>query len=134
MDNKDKMVILMTNLLEEMANNSSTDFEEALMLFDFKRQLGPQRYDPEKLLPLVRRIGGTFIDNDDASFTRTDLIDALIYTSKVEFSSDFYLNLDEDTFIKRLYSEPLSLYYKRQMRGCHIQIITVFFNAAPVRS
>ena len=51
MDNKDKMVILMTNLLEEMANNSSTDFEEALMLFDFKRQLGPQRYDPEKLLP-----------------------------------------------------------------------------------
>lgn len=103
MDNKDKMVILMTNLLEEMANNSSTDFEEALMLFDFKRQLGPQRYDPEKLLPLVRRIGGTFIDNDDASFTRTDLINALIYTSKVEFSSDFYLNLDEDTFRDLIY-------------------------------
>ena len=34
MDNNDKMVLLMTNLLEEMANNSSTDFEEALMLFD----------------------------------------------------------------------------------------------------
>ena len=33
MDNKDKMVILMTNLLEEMANNSSTDFEEALYAF-----------------------------------------------------------------------------------------------------
>lgn len=103
MDNNDKMVLLMTNLLEEMANNSSTDFEEALMLFDFKRQLGPQRYDPEKLLPLVRRIGDTFTDNDDASFTRTDLIDALIYTSKVEFSSDFYLNLDEDTFRDLIY-------------------------------
>lgn len=103
MDNNDKMVLLMTNLLEEMANNSSTDFEEALMLFDFKRQLGPQRYDPEKLLPLVRRISGAFIDNDDASFTRTDLIDAVIYTSEVKFSSDFYLNLDEDTFRDLIY-------------------------------
>lgn len=103
MDNNDKMVLLMTNLLEEMANNSSTDFEEALMLFDFKRQLVPQEYDPEKLLPLVRRISGAFIDNDDASFTRTDLIDAVIYTSEVKFSSDFYLNLDEDTFRDLIY-------------------------------
>lgn len=93
----------MTNLLEEMANNSSTDYEEALMLFDFKRQLGPQRYDPEKLLPLVRRISGAFNDIADASFTRTDLIDAVIYTSKVEFSTDFYLNLDEDTFRDLIY-------------------------------
>lgn len=97
------MVLLMTNLLEEMANNSSTDYEEALMLFDFKRQLGPQRYDPEKLLPLVRRISGAFNDIADASFTRTDLIDAVIYTSKVEFSTDFYLNLDEDTFRDLIY-------------------------------
>lgn len=103
MDNNDKMVLFMTNLLEEMANNSSTDFEEALMLFDFKRQLVPQEYDPEKLLPLVRRISGAFIDNDDASFTRTDLIDAVIYTSEVKFSSDFYLNLDEDTFRDLIY-------------------------------
>lgn len=103
MNNNDKMVLLMTNLLEEMANNSSTDFEEALMLFDFKRQLGPQRYDPEKLLPLVRRISGAFNDIADASFTRTDLIDAVIYTSKVEFSTDFYLNLDEDTFRDLIY-------------------------------
>lgn len=103
MNNNDKMVLLMTNLLEEMANNSSTDFEEALMLFDFKRQLGPQRYDPEKLLPLVRRISGAFTDNADASFTRTDLIDAVIYTSKVKFSTDFYLNLDEDTFRDLIY-------------------------------
>ena len=103
MDNNDKMVLLMTNLLEEMANNSSTDFEEALMLFDFKRQLVPQEYDPEKLLPLVRRISGTFIDNDDAAFRRTYLIDAVIYTSLVKFSSDFYLNLDEDTFRDLIY-------------------------------
>ena len=103
MDNNDKMVLLMTNLLEEMANNSSADFEEALILFDFKRQLVPQEYDPEKLLPLVRRISGAFIDNDDASFTRTDLIDAVIYTSEVKFSSDFYLNLDEDTFRDLIY-------------------------------
>lgn len=103
MNNNDQMVLLMTNLLEEMANNSSTDFEEARMLFDFKRQLGPQRYDPKKLLPLVRRISGAFNDNADASFTRTDLIDAVIYTSKVEFSTDFYLNLDEDTFRDLIY-------------------------------
>lgn len=103
MDNNDKMVLLMTNLLEEMANNSSADFEEALMLFDFKRQLVPQEYDPEKLLPFVRRISGAFIDNDDAAFTRTDLIDAVIYTSLVKFSSDFYLNLDEDTFRDLIY-------------------------------
>lgn len=103
MDNNDKMVLLMTNILEEMDKSSYTAFEAALMLFHFKHELGPRKYDPEKLLPLVRRISGTFIDIDDASFTRTDLIDAVIYTSKVKFSSDFYLNLDEDTFRDLIY-------------------------------
>ena len=37
------------------------------------------------------------------AFTRTDLIDAVIYTSLVKFSSDFYLNLDEDTFRDLIY-------------------------------
>lgn len=37
MHNNDNMAILMAGLIEEMANNSSADFEEALMLFDFKR-------------------------------------------------------------------------------------------------
>lgn len=103
MDNNDKMVLLMTNILEEMDKSSYTAFEEALMLFHFKHELGPRKYAPEKKLPLVRRISGAFIDNDDASFTRTDLVDAIIYTSKVEFSSDFYLNLDEDTFRDLIY-------------------------------
>lgn len=103
MDNNDKMVLLMTNILEEMDKSSYTAFEEALMLFHFKHELGPRKYAPEKMLPLVRRISSAFIDNDDASFTRTDLVDAIIYTSKVEFSSDFYLNLDEDTFRDLIY-------------------------------
>ena len=103
MDNNDKMVLLMTNILEEMDKSSYTAFEEALMLFHFKHELGPLKYAPEKMLPLVRRISSAFIDNDDASFTRTDLVDAIIYTSKVEFSSDFYLNLDEDTFRDLIY-------------------------------
>ena len=103
MDNNDKMVLLMTNILEEMDKSSYTAFEEALMLFHFKHELGPRKYAPEKMLPLVRRISSAFIDNDDVSFTRTDLVDAIIYTSKVEFSSDFYLNLDEDTFRDLIY-------------------------------
>lgn len=103
MDNNDKMVLLMTNILEEMDKSSYTAFEEALMLFHFKHELGPRKYAPEKMLPLVRRISSAFIDNDDASFTRTNLVDAIIYTSKVEFSSDFYLNLDEDTFRDLIY-------------------------------
>ena len=116
MDNNDNMVILMANLIVEMASNSSADFEEALMLFDFKRQLGPQGYDPQKLLPLVRRISGAFIDNDDASFTRVDLIDAIVYTSKVEFSTDFYLGLDEDTFRDLIYmlAEQKRAVYKEE--------------------
>lgn len=78
--------------------------------------MGPQGYDPKKLLPLVRRISGAFIDNDDASFTRADLIDAIVYTSKVEFSTDFYLGLDEDTFRDLIYmlAEQKRAVYKEE--------------------
>ena len=48
MDNNDKMVLLMTNILEEMDKSSYTAFEEALMLFHFKHELGPRKYAPDK--------------------------------------------------------------------------------------
>lgn len=51
MDNNDKMVLLMTNILEEMDKSSYTAFEEALMLFHFKHELGPRKYAPGKDAP-----------------------------------------------------------------------------------
>ncbi len=74
MDNNDKMVLLMTNILEEWIKAPTQLLKKRSCFSIFKHELGPRKYAPEKMLPLVRRISSAFIDNDDASFLHVLLL------------------------------------------------------------
>lgn len=97
-----KFFLRQLSLMEE---EYRCEFEMAVNMMLFKNNLQPFYFaeHEDKLWKLLECVDDAVTESCDASFTKQDLIDALIFTSKVKFNPDYYLSLTADDFRTLLY-------------------------------